>query len=124
MTGIFGLSVSLLFCTAVLAPVWADADTPGKVLRSPRPQISPEAAAQLRRRTNDREIDCQVEIAVKQGVVISTRMSRSTGLPAADMEICDSIRKTWLFKPNLSGTFELPMAINPAKVVRYKSVTH
>jgi hypothetical protein len=45
-------------------------------------------------------------------------------LAAADKEICDSILKTWLFKPNLSGTFELPLAINAAKTVRYKSVMH
>ncbi len=27
-------------------------------------------------------------------------------------------------QPNLSGTFELPLAINATKTVRYKSVAH
>jgi hypothetical protein len=124
MAAIFSVFVGLLCCAFALAPDRADADTPGKVLRSPPPQITPETSAQLRRVTNGHEVDCQVEIAVKQGVVIWTKMSRSTGLAAADKEICDSILKTWLFKPNLSGTFELPLAINAAKTVRYKSVMH
>jgi hypothetical protein len=124
MATIFRVFVSLLCCAFALAPDRAHADTPGKLLRSPPPQMTPETSARLRRVTNGHEVDCQVEIAVKQGAVIWTKMSRSTGLAAADKEICDSILETWLFKPNLSGTFELPLAINAAKTVRYKSVTH
>jgi len=48
----------------------------------------------------------------------------AAGLPAADKEICDSIYKTWLFKPNLTGTFELPLAINAIRTVTYKRVMH
>jgi hypothetical protein len=124
MAAIFSVFVGLLCCAFALAPDRADADTPGKVLPSPPPQMTPETSAQLRRVMNGHEVDCQVEIAVKQGAVIWTKMSRSTALAAADKEICDSILKTWLFKPNLSGTYQLPLAINPTKTVRYKRVMH
>jgi hypothetical protein len=60
-------------------------------------------------------VECTASISVKSGVVVLVTMSQSTGLKAADAEICDWIKRRWQFNPKLSGTFAMPLVLHPAE---------
>jgi hypothetical protein len=94
-----------------LCPCNADA---GLMLSSPRPELTASTLQKLRRIENGRAIECKIAMDVKRGEVLRVAMSPSTGLKAADDEICGWVKRRWQFKPDVNGTFSLPIVLHPA----------
>jgi hypothetical protein len=109
------LSILLLALagSVILWPAKADIK---KLANSPRPELTGITWRKLRFNIPaGKAVECTTSISVKSGVVVLVRMSQSTGLKAADDEICDWIKRRWQFDPKLSGTFALPLVLHPAE---------
>jgi hypothetical protein len=109
------LSILLLALSGSVILWPAKADTK-KLASSPRPQLTGNTWRKLSFNIPaGKAVECTASISVKSGVVVLVTMSQSTGLKAADAEICDWIKRRWQFNPKLSGTFAMPLVLHPAE---------
>lgn len=106
------LSILLLVLAASVSLSPTKAETK-KLLSAPQPQLSDRTWSQLKRTQAGRAVECNISMGVKQGQVLWVRMSKTTGLKAADDEICSWVKRTWRFNPDMSGTFSLPLVLHP-----------
>ena len=88
-----------------------------KVVNSPRPELNGNTWIRLRSIGHGQPIPCKIAIAVKSGVVLSASMSQSSGLKAADDEICNWIKRKWSFNAKESGGFVRPSVLHPDRAV-------
>ena len=105
-----------VFVLALIGSVtfWPAKADEKRLFKAPRPELTAET---WRRLTFNipvgKAVECRTAISVNGGAVVSVRMSQSTGLKAADEEICDWIKQRWQFNPKLSGSFEIPLVLHP-----------
>ena len=106
----------LLLALAGSVILWpAEADIK-KLLSSPRPHLTVNTWRKLEFNIPaGKAVECTASIKVTSGAVVLVKMSQSTGLKAADDEICDWIKRQWRFNPELSGTFTMPLVLHPAE---------
>jgi hypothetical protein len=107
-------ALPILFLVFSLCLYKADA---ARLLNSPRPELNGNTWRQLRAIGHGQPIPCKIAIGVKRGVVVSVSMSRSSGLKAADDEICNWVKQKWSFNPKESGGFALPIVLHPERGV-------
>jgi hypothetical protein len=110
------LSIFLLVLAASVSLSPAKAET-RKLLRSPRPELTSNTWSQLRYIQAGQAVECKISMGVKRGEVLWTTMSKTTGLKAADDEICNWVKRTWRFSPDMSGTFSLPLVLHPRQAL-------
>jgi hypothetical protein len=88
-----------------------------RLFDSPRPELNGNTWRQLRAIGHGHPIPCKIAIGVKRGVVVSASMSQSSGLKAADDEICNWVKQKWRFNPKDSGSFALPIVLHPDRAL-------
>jgi hypothetical protein len=88
-----------------------------RLFNSPRPELNGNTWRQLRAIGRGQPIACKIAIGVNHGVVLSAAMSQSSGLKAADDEICNWVKQKWSFKPKDSGSFALPIVLHPHRAL-------
>jgi hypothetical protein len=110
------LSTLLLVLAASVSLSPAKAET-RELLRCPRPELTSNTWRQLRYIQAGHAVACKISMGVKRGEVLWTTMSKTTGLKTADDEICNWVKHTWRFNPEISGTFSLPLVLHASQAL-------
>jgi hypothetical protein len=107
-------ALPIFFLVVSLCLYKADAAT---LSNSPRPERNGNTWRQLRAIGHEQPIPCKITIGVNRGAVVSASMSQSSGLKAADDEICNWVKRKWRFNPKASGSFALPIVLHPDRAL-------
>jgi hypothetical protein len=110
------LSILVLVLAASVSLSPAKAET-RKLLRCPRPELTSNTWSQLRYIQAGHAVACKISMGVKRGEVLWSTMLKTTGLKTADDEICNWVKRTWRFNPEISGTFSLPLVLHASQAL-------
>jgi hypothetical protein len=81
------------------------------LLDDPAPRLSSATFKVIGARPAQKSLRGKLSIQVKSGAIDAIKVLKNTGFKAADDEIAAWIRTRWQFRPNVNGTFTLPVNV-------------
>jgi hypothetical protein len=86
------------------------------LINAPQPKLAPriKEIANQTQGGKPQPLSLQLSLDIQKGNINRAKVIKSSGIPMVDSSIVSWIRATWQFKPNVNGTYKVPIQIAPS----------